>query len=51
MWAKLRQVALWFGVTAAAYYLVSMGAYAFAHPELTNTQLYFHILNALLWQW
>ena len=33
-----------------AYYVVSQGVFSFKHPHLTNTELFLHIPDALMWK-
>ncbi len=38
------------GLAAASYLAIAMAAYAFRHPDLTQTQVLFAIGEALLWR-
>lgn len=35
---------------ASGYLFVSFGTYRLMHPDLTETQLFLHIFDALLWR-
>ena len=45
----MRRKALWLAVLASAYFVAAITVYRFRHPELTQTQLFMAIPEALKW--
>jgi hypothetical protein len=46
----LRAAMPWLAVAVVAYMLVSLAAFGFRHPELTDTQRLLRIWDALRWK-
>lgn len=47
---RFRRVCLWCLAVVALYAMVSSAVYRFRHPEMTETQLFLHLGDAMRWQ-
>lgn len=48
--SKLKRIGGALLLAAVCYAVIACTRYAFAHPELTDTQRVLHFLDALLWR-